>query len=75
MLYGRIFFLIPETKRPILKQAKKKLVVAEAGKHMGTKGVAVMQLLLEEVEIEWEVYIAPIGDDMLLGCDLLDERI
>lgn len=50
-----MFYTIPEQKRPILREAKRNLVVAEAGKKM-------------------PIYVAPIGDELLLGCDIIDEK-
>ncbi|VDI28775.1 Hypothetical predicted protein [Mytilus galloprovincialis] len=40
---------------------------------MGTKGVAAVTLTLGDSQFVWDVYVAPIGDDLLLGCDVLDE--
>ncbi|VDI69244.1 Hypothetical predicted protein [Mytilus galloprovincialis] len=73
VLNEEIFFRLPKTNRSKLKPALKNLVVAEAGKQMGTKGVAAVMLTLGDSQFVWDVYVAPIGDDLLLGCDVLDE--
>ncbi|VDI17925.1 Hypothetical predicted protein [Mytilus galloprovincialis] len=73
VLNEEIFFRLPKTNRSKLKPALKNLVVAEAGKQMGTKGVAAVTLTLGDSQFVWDVYVAPIGDDLLLGCDVLDE--
>ncbi|CAC5382076.1 unnamed protein product [Mytilus coruscus] len=73
VLNSSLYFWIPEEKRPILKKLTRKLVVAEAGKSMETHGIATMNVKLGNHEFSWEMYIAPIGDSILLGCDIVDE--
>ncbi|CAC5378679.1 AZI1 [Mytilus coruscus] len=73
VLNDDIFFRLSKTSRLKLKPALKKLVVAEAGKQMGTKGIAAVTLTLGDSKFVWDVYVAAIGDDLLLGCDVLDE--
>ncbi|CAC5407836.1 unnamed protein product [Mytilus coruscus] len=62
-----------EETRPTLEKAKRSLVVAEAGKKMKTQGVAVVDIVIGDLSFPWEVYVAPIRDDVLLGCDIIDE--
>ena len=50
------------------------LVSAEEGKEMGSRGIVRVPLKLGEEEFAWPVYIAPIADELLLGCDLLDAK-
>ncbi|VDI74768.1 Hypothetical predicted protein [Mytilus galloprovincialis] len=73
VLNSSLYFGIPEEKRPILKKATRNLVVAEAGKSMETHGIAMMNVKLGNHEFSWDMYIAPIGDSILLGCDIVDE--
>ena len=40
---------------------------------MATHGMATMSVELEHKHFTWEMYIAPIGDDFLLVCDMVDE--
>ena len=32
-----------------------------------------LKILIGEFEFTWPVYVTPIRDDMVLGCDLIDE--
>ncbi|CAC5399667.1 unnamed protein product [Mytilus coruscus] len=73
VLNSSLYFGIPEEKRPLLKKATRKLVVAEAGKNMETHGITNMNVKLGNHEFSWEMYVAPIGDSILLGCDIVDE--
>ena len=57
----------------MVRQAQSNLVVAEQGCQMEACGVVKLLITLGEHKYEWEVYIAPIADDMLLGCDIMDE--
>ncbi|CAG2247043.1 unnamed protein product [Mytilus edulis] len=75
VLNSSLYFGIPEEKRPILKKATRNLVVAEAGKSMGIHGIAMMNVKLGNHEFSWDMYIAPIGDSILLGCDIVDELV
>ena len=63
----------PRTKRPKLTEAKRGLVVAEAGKEMTTCGTIDANFKLGDFEFTWPVYVAPIRDDILLDCDIIDE--
>ena len=73
VLNSNIYYSIPQQHRPSLKPAKRNLVVAEAGMKMATHGMATMSVELEHKHFTWEMYIAPIGDDFLLVCDMVDE--
>lgn len=59
--------------RPILKKATPNLVGAEAGKNMETHGIGTMKIKLGSLNFTWEMYVVPISDDVLLGCDIVDE--
>ena len=73
VLSERLYNLFPGDKRPKLQEAIRGLVVAEAGKEMSTCGTIDVQFKLGEFEFTWPVYVAPIRDDILLGCDIIDE--
>lgn len=73
VLSEKLYNLIPPDKRPKLHEAKRGLVVAEAGKEMTTCGTIDVDFNLGEFEFTWPVYVAPIRDDILLGCDIIDE--
>ncbi|CAC5383564.1 unnamed protein product [Mytilus coruscus] len=73
VLNSSLYFGIPQEKRPLLKTATRKLVVDEAGKNMETHGITTMNVKLGNHEFSWEMYVAPIGDSILLGCDIVDE--
>ena len=67
----RLYHSIPDVSRPQLCQASRGLVVAEANKSMKTNGVADVEIQLGGQSYKWPVYVAPIGDDLLLGCDFI----
>ena len=68
------YFSIPENRRPKLKAATRNLVVAETGKQMSTIGIVEIDIKLGNEKFTWPVYVAPIGDSVLLGCDIIDEK-
>jgi hypothetical protein len=68
------YFCIPEERRPYLRKAKRKLVVAEAGRKMTTSGVADIKIQIGLLKFEWSIYVAPIGDDLVLGCDVIYDK-
>ncbi|CAC5421241.1 unnamed protein product [Mytilus coruscus] len=68
------FLKISENRRPQIYRAERNLVVAEAGKKMQTLGMADVSCQIGPLNFIWSVYIAPIGDELLLGCDIIDEH-
>ena len=68
------YFRIPEVIRPRLYQAQRNLIVAEAGRKMRTSGVADISVQIGSLQFEWSFYVAPIVDDILLGCDIIDDK-
>ncbi|VDI49906.1 Hypothetical predicted protein [Mytilus galloprovincialis] len=64
---------IPESKRPKQRRAARNLEVAEAGKNLTTEGITEVKVNLRSETFKWPVYVAPIEENMLLGCDLIDE--
>ncbi|CAC5399295.1 unnamed protein product [Mytilus coruscus] len=68
------FLKIPENRRPQIYRAERNLVVAEAGKKMQTLGVTDVSCQIGPLNFIWSVCIAPIGDELLLGCDIIDEH-
>ena len=71
VLNNTIYEQIPEEVRPPLSQAKKKLVVAEAGKEMSVCGMTEIDVEIGGFRFKWPVYVAPICDDFLLGWDMI----
>ncbi|VDI07479.1 Hypothetical predicted protein [Mytilus galloprovincialis] len=63
---------ISESKRPKIKRAAKHLIVAEAEKYLTTREVIEIEVDLGSETFKWPVNVAPIGDKMSLGCDLID---
>ena len=41
---------------------------------MITSGIADIEIQIGSLKFEWPIYIAPIGDDLLLGCDVIYEK-
>ena len=74
VLSESLYLRIPEEIRPPLYQAKRNLVVAEAGQRMRTSGVADVLVQIGSEQFEWSIYVAPIGDEILLGCDIIDDK-
>jgi hypothetical protein len=66
--------MIPEKDRPELKKTKRRLTVADAGIEMRTDGIAELTITIGKVSFNWPVYIAPIRDDILFGCDIIDKK-
>lgn len=73
VLSERLYNLFPDSRKPKLQKAKRGLVVAEAGREMNTCGIIDVEIKIGEHLINWPVYVAPIRDEILLGCDLIDE--
>ncbi|VDI22583.1 Hypothetical predicted protein [Mytilus galloprovincialis] len=73
VLSEKLYDQIPESKRPKLRRAARNLEVAEAGKNLTTEGITEVKVNLRSETFKWPVYVAPIEENMLLGCDLIDE--
>jgi hypothetical protein len=50
------------------------LVVAEAGRKITTSGVADIKIQIGLLKFEWPIYVASIGDDLVLGCDVIYDK-
>ena len=50
------------------------LVVAETGKQMSTICIVEVDIQLGNGKFTWPAYVAPIGDSVLLGCGIIDEK-
>ena len=64
VLSERLYNMIPEDKRPKLKEAKRGLVVAEAGREMGTCGVMDANFKLGDFEFKYGLFeysVMPFG--------------
>ena len=68
-----LFEKIPEGNRPKLQESRRCLVVAEEGKRLKTQGIIEANLTIGKLAVKWEVYVAPIREEVLLGCDVIDE--
>ena len=73
VLSERLYNMFPENKQSKLQKANRGLVVAEAGREMNICGLIDVEFKIGGFEFTWPVYVAPIIDDMLLGCDIIDE--
>ncbi|VDI49222.1 Hypothetical predicted protein [Mytilus galloprovincialis] len=73
VLSEKLYDQIPESKRPKLRRAARNLEVAEAGKNLTTEGITEVKVNLRSETFKWPVYVAPIEENMLLECDLIDE--
>lgn len=40
---------------------------------MDTDGIATVDVQIGDHNFKWDMYVAPIGDNVLLGCDIVDE--
>ena len=72
VLSKQLYDSFPENVKPKLKMAKRGLVVAEAGREMKTCGMTDVEFKIGEYNFTWPVYVAPIRDEILLGCDVID---
>ena len=59
---------------PALRKSRRKLVVAEAGRAMKSCGTADLEMKIGDLTFIWPVFVAPISDDVLLGCDVLYDK-
>lgn len=69
-----LFKKILEGNRPKLQESRRCLVVAKEGKRLNTQRVIEANLTIGKLAVKWEVYVAPIRDEVLLGCDMNDEN-
>ena len=73
VLGEKVFFSIPAANRPHFRREEIGLRVADENTMMSTTGIANVNMTIGGNCFTWPVYIAPIGDEMLLGCDVIDE--
>ena len=73
VLGEKVFFSIPAANRPHFRSEEIGLRVADENTMMSTTGIAKVNMTIGGNCFTWPVYIAPIGDEMLLGCDVIDE--
>ena len=66
------YSMIPENARPPLLESDQKLVVADQQLSLQGVGIARVDIVLNRLEFQWAVHVAPITDNLLLGCDVLD---
>ena len=72
VLSDGFFSSIPEDIRPPLQKARLKLVVADQKSIIRGRGIAQVRVQIGQLEFAWPVYVAPIADHLLLGCDVMD---
>ena len=71
---GKKFYeSIPDVMRPALRRSCRNLVVAEEGRELAASGIVEFDITLGEQQFRWPVYVASIADDLLLGCDIIDD--
>ena len=63
---------IPKNSRPPLLESDQQLVVADKQLSLHGMGVAHVSMRVSQIEFKWHVHVAPITDNLLLGCDVLD---
>ena len=73
VLADKVFFAIPAANRPHFRREEIDLRVADENTRMSTTGIAKVDMTIGGNCFTWPVYVAPIGDEMLLGCDVIDE--
>lgn len=69
-----LYMRIPEARRPVLHAADQELVVANKKTRLRELGIVTVNIVLSPLTFDWTVYVAPITDDFLLGCDILDKH-
>jgi len=74
VISDRLYESLPPNNKPVLTKAKRGLVVADANRAMKTNGIAKVTIVIGDNEFQWPVYVAPIRDEILLGCDIIDEK-
>ena len=73
VLGEKVFFSILPANRPHFRREEIGLRVADENTRMSTTGIANVNMTIGGNCFTWPVYIAPISDEMLLGCDVIDE--
>lgn len=73
VLSDRVYSSIPAANRPQLRKDELYLRVAEENTNMMTMEITDVEITISDKCFTWPVYIAPIDDEMMLGCDLIDE--
>ena len=63
---------IPKDSRPPLLESDQQLVVADKQLSLHGMGVAHVSMRVSQIEFKWHVHVAPITDNLLLSCDVLD---
>lgn len=73
VLSDRVYSSIPAAIKPQLRKDELYLRVAKENTKIMTMGIADVEITIGDKCFTWPVYIAPIGNEMLLGCDIIDE--
>ena len=69
-----LFNSLPSDEFVMGEEQAKSLSVAEEGRIIESKGVVYVLFLLGTSKFTWPVHVAPIADNLLLGCDLFHEK-
>ena len=68
----RLLKSLPTNECTDLSESRISLIAAESSKTITTSGKLLADIIIGNNHLKWPVYIAPIQDDILLGCDLFD---
>ena len=68
----RLLKSLPTNECTDLSESRISLIAAESSKTIKTSGKLLTDIIIGNNHLKWPVYIAPIQDDILLGCDLFD---
>ena len=72
ILSSREYYALSEEVRPAIRPSQVRLMVADSSRCLAAEGVVFLEFTIDDLEFEWPVYVAPIADSLLLGCDVLD---
>ena len=72
ILSSREYYALSKDVRPILQPSSVRLTVGDRSPPLSAEGVVLLNFMIDELEFEWPVYVAPIADSLLLVCDVSD---
>ena len=72
ILSSREYYALSEEVRPAIRPSQVRLMVADSSRRLGAEVVVFLEFTIDDLEFEWPVYVGPIADSLLLGCDVLD---
>ena len=74
VMSDRLYDSLEPEQRPPLNESRVGLVVAEKKTKLKDRGLIEANIELNGHQFLWPVYVAPISDDFLLGCDIIDDK-